>query len=358
MVIMQIKNYNVALRVSTLFLLCFSLTTLAVYVEGIDTTDTNGYGLDSAFKIGGLNIRLSGQKLACYSGIGFSTTIGAFKYAFNEINLAADSIFFSSWLGAGYEFEFPRYNFCFVIQKYKDSTFYKVLILNRLEDKRYVFKFGTNTTPKNRVLMQSDYNRSIRYKPNNLFYFFKGSSEQGSNQFSWEPPLSSDNHLQGYIIYVQKNGAAIDTTASINLAQWDSVGFTDSTTLSYRYAPQGEYFNIVAVYTEGKSDFLKGWTRLMKFDDIKKHFNLDFSRSSISIKITGGNLSIMINQHGLPAQLSIFDVTGKRIASLRNIYSTRCYLNTTQKAIPPGLYLLRAEFPDRSTITQPFTITR
>jgi hypothetical protein len=33
-------------------------------------------------------------------------------------------------------------------------------------------------------------------------------------------------------------------------------------------------------------------------------------------------------------------------------------LNIPQQNIPVGLYLLRAEFPDRSVITQPFTITR
>jgi hypothetical protein len=46
---MQTRNYNVALRVSVLFLLFFSLYSLAEYVEGIDTTDENGWGLDSAF---------------------------------------------------------------------------------------------------------------------------------------------------------------------------------------------------------------------------------------------------------------------------------------------------------------------
>jgi hypothetical protein len=162
MVIMQIKNYNVALRVSTLFLLCFSLTVLAEYVEGIDTTDTNGYGLDSAFR--------------------------------------------------------------------RD--------------------------------------------------------------------------------------------------------------------------------TEGKSDFLKGWTRLVIFQDIKKNYSPDFSRSSISFKYIGGKLSVVLNQQVLPVQLDIFTATGKRLGSFKKINGVRCRLSIPLQNIPIGLSLLRAEFPDRSVITQPFTITR
>jgi hypothetical protein len=357
MVVMQIRNYNVALRILTLFLLCSSLNILAEYVEGIDTTDTNGYGLDSAFKIGsiyGSYIGLSGQKLACYSGEGFYRRVGAFKYAFDEINFAADSNSFYTQFVVGAEFRYPLNNFCFVIQKYQDSTFFKVLILNRLGDNRYVYKFGTNTLPKNRMMVKPDYDRSVRYKPNNFFYLFDGDELGGFNRFSWEPPLAGDNHLQGYIIYIQKKGVDIDTTAPINLAQWDSVGFTDSTKISSNYVPQGEYFNIVAVYEEGKSDFLKGWTRLVLFDDIKKQFN-PYSRGSISIKYLGGHLSITLNQHALPVQLNIFDVTGKRIALLNKINGTR---QLSLGYIPSGLYLLRAEFPDRSVITQPFTITR
>jgi hypothetical protein len=354
---MQTKKFSVARRVSVLILLTFSLNSLAEYVEGIDTTDINCYGLDSAFKIGAfsaLDIVLTGQKLACYSGMGYYSTIGAYKYAFDEINLAADSIFFSSNLvNNGSEFYYPKNNFCFVIQKYKDSTFFKVQILNRLGDNRYVYKFGTNKTPKNRMMVRSDYDRAVRYKPNNLFYRF-----YGGQKFSWEPPLPNDNHLQGYIVYIQKKGSVIDTNASINLAQWDSVGFTDSTAIQLNFDFPGAYFNIVAVYTEGKSDFLKGWTRLYRPDYIKREEN-SFSNFNIFSYIVKHRKGLFeFNFPMMVINLVIFNPAGRQKAHFSNFTGSRMLWNSSQHNIPPGLYLLRAEFPDRSAVTQPFTIAR
>ena len=355
---MYTNNKRINIYIMAFLALTLSQKSFSEYIEAIDTTDTNGFGIDSAFKIGivGSNIHLTGHKLACYSGKGFSSTEGAFKYNFDEINLAADSVSFSYWIDAGMNFSYPFNNYCFVIEKYRDSTFFKVLIINRLEDNRYVFKFGTNTTPRNRVLVESNYDRTVRYKPNNLFYLFEGNEFGGVNRFYWEPPLPNDNHLLGYIIYIQKKGVAIDTNTQINLAQWDSVGFTDTITISYQNVPQGEYFNIVAVYTEGKADFLKGWSRLVRFSDIKKHNKYDLSNSSISIKYIGGYLYLALNQHALPVQFDIFNATGKHIVFFNNKNDIRFRLNISQRDIPPGLYLLRAEFPDRSVITQPFTI--
>ena len=220
--------------------LTFSQQVFSEYIEGIDTTDENGYGLDSAFKIdpNDPNYPLRGQNIVCYSGHSFVGE-GTFRYTFDEINIAAaDSLFLHSSILASGVYRFPDNNYCFVIQKNKDSTFYKVIVINKLEDNRFVYKYGTNTTPKNRTLVPSDYTRLFRYKPNNLFYKYNSDKT-----FSWEPPLPNDNHLQGYIIYVQKRGVTIDTSTPINLAQWDSIGFTDSTGFTYIHDSDGEYFN-------------------------------------------------------------------------------------------------------------------
>ena len=168
-------------------LLCPVKNIYAEYVEGIDTTDTDGYGLDSAFRIGSIsnpNIGLSGRKLSCYTGQSLGG-VGAFRYSFNEIYIAADSVSFSfPGMKAGSGFVYPSNNFCFVVQKYKDSTFTKVIVLKILEDNRFVYKFGTNTSPNERMLVRSDYDRSILYKPNNLFYIFEGDAIQNLNSFS------------------------------------------------------------------------------------------------------------------------------------------------------------------------------
>jgi hypothetical protein len=324
------------------------------YIEGIDTTDENGYGLDSAFKIGS---GLSGQKLVCYTDHEYGPTRNIFKYSFEEIQLAGDSLSLSSiitWQGP-FGFSFPNHIYCFVIRK--DSCFSKVQVINRLGS-RYVYKYGTNTTPLNRIMQSSTYDRSVRYKPNNLCYLFDVHASHNNNIFAWEPPLSNDNHLQGYIIYVQKENIAIDTTTPINIAQWDSVGFTDTTTIAFTYYPLGEYYNIVAVYTEGKSDFLKGWSTITRPDKI---ISVPISINSKNIPLIFKSLNgifINLNLPQQPSLITIFDVSGKIITNLPNAANGHILWNTSLLRFPVGLYLLRAEFPDRSVITQPFTITR
>jgi hypothetical protein len=350
------------LNVTALMLLCFSLTALAEYIEGIDTTDANGYGIDSAFIIGSY---VSGHKLVCYTDHEYGTAINIFKYSFNEINLSADSLSLSSILRQGpFVFSFPNHIYCFVIRNPKDSCYSKVQIIKHFlldtntNDWRYIYRYGTNTTPLNRIMQYSAYDRSVRYKPNNLCYLFDVNASHSNNLFAWEPPSSNDNHLQGYIIYMQKRNIVIDTAAPINIAQWDSVGFTDTTRFSLTYFPHGEYYNIVAVYTEGKSDFLKGWTQLYRPDHIRWEENSlsNFTIFSSIVEHRKGLFEFNVPVSG--TNLVIFDPSGRQKAYFSRFTGRRVLWNTNQQNIPPGLYLFRAEFPDRSVITQPFTITR
>ena len=342
-----------ALRVSTLFFLCFSLTALAEYVEGIDTTDENGWGLDSAFH---LHNRITGPKLVCYTNQR-SPSRDIFKYSFEEIQLAADSLSLSSVIVSGLGFYFQQNNYCFVVCR--DSSFYKFKVTDYFSDSesntRYIYKYGTNTTPLNRTMMPSNYDRSVRYKPNNLAYL---SDNGNTDRFSWEPPLSNDNQLQGYIIYIQKNDVTIDTSAQINLAQWDSVGFTDTTTFAMRPYYEGSYYNIVAVYTEGRSDFLKGWSRVYRTLSVFNRLSTGRDTKALSVHTTQRGAFIMSNHGVAPSLLAIVDFTGRRIAYFSNHTGNHIFWNTSQQGIPPGLYLLRAEFPDKSAMTRPFTVTR
>jgi hypothetical protein len=326
----------------------------AEYIEGIDTTNANGYGLDSAFRLipqtqSGLEyIGLSGQKLACYFAHPIVTSLGgAFRYAFNDINEAADSLSFAPVLDR------ISIGLCFVVQKSKDSTFSKIMLINKIEDYRYIYKYGTNTAFKNRMLIKSDYNRSVRYKPNNLYY-------RNNQVFTWEPPLPNNNHLIGYILYIQKKGVAIDTTAAINLAQWDSVGFTDSTSmqLPFSYDPHGEYYNLIAVYDEGKSDFLNGWSQLRLLSSTTNVFNPIYSQELFTIKYLYDFIYISINKLQLPYIINIYSLDGKLIDHFSDFSHNRIILNKSENKFSLGYYLLRAEFPDRSVITQPFTVTR
>jgi hypothetical protein len=221
--------------------LCFSMCFLAFlltmnisaeYIEGIDTTDENGYGLDSGFKV--TNALISGQNIAKY-GRPSRYTFGVFNYSFDEIKIGADSAYFAHPSSINVEDSFR----CFVIKKNIDSTYSKIQLISKLVGNRYAYRYGINTIPNNRLLENPDYDHSVKYKPNNFYYV-----ASGPNLFSWEPPLQNDNHLLGYILYIQKKGVTIDTAAPINLSQWDSVGFTDSTRMSFSYGPHGEYFNL------------------------------------------------------------------------------------------------------------------
>lgn len=326
----------------------------ASYNEGNDTTDTAGYGLDSTFRISSAN-NLEGQRLASYSRNGSPAPIGAFNSSFDEIKLAADSIPFDPKPSARFDvFIFPTYTYCFVLKKAKDSTYSKIQVTAKLPDNRYIFKYGTNTTPNNRVLENSTYDRTIRYKPNNLFYRFTFMS---TNSFSWEPPLPNNNHLLGYIVYVQNKNTPIDTSLPINLAQWDSIGFTDSTHFTYSFNPHAEYFNIVAVYSEGKSEFLKGWTGLFISSSINNQSPRVSMPDNFIIKRKTDGCSIVLKCPVGASSLSIYSLTGKQVAHFENITSTPVLLNTKTYDFTHGLYLIKTRLADGNVISKPLILT-
>jgi hypothetical protein len=347
---------RISLNIMAFLAMSLSQQAFSEYVEGIDTTDENGWGLDSTFNAD----IISGSRIVIYTG-GYMKNL--FEYSFEEIHLAADSGSISEFIER-HIINGDNTKACFVIQNSKDSCYSKVQILKHFlldannNDWRYIYRYGTNTTPLNRTLQRSNYDRSVRYKPNNFCYRFDINASHNKNVFAWEPPLSNDNHLQGYIIYVQKRSITIDTTAPINITQWDSVGFTDTTKFAFNYSAQGEYYNIVAVYSEGKSDFLKGWSRLYRPSRVTNGLLSEKQFNTVSIHCSQCGFFISLNQRVLPSMMNIYDVIGNQKAHFSNFTGNRILWNTSQQNIPPGLYLLRAEFPDRRVITQPFTITR
>jgi hypothetical protein len=327
---------------------------LADYIEAIDTTDINGYGLDSTFQLAP-NQTLSGQKLACYINSVFGG-VGPFNYVMSEIKLAADSSSFGTlWGDLPYPYRYPTDSYCFVTRKNSDSTYSKVQIIGKLTDGRYVFKYGTNTAPNNRMLELATYDRSVRYKPNNLFYQYRGYPD---NSFSWEPPLQNNNHLIGYILYVQKTSASIDASASINLAQWDSVGFTDATRFTYSFYPSGEYFNLVAVYTEGRSDFLQGWTRLEISSSIQSFQMPDHLLKPFSVQRTSLGFLFVFNKSSTNAVMNIFSTTGQQIARFLEMEGNSIFWNPSDRNISPGAYIANIELPDKTSFDQKFMFSK
>jgi len=329
-------------------LLCGSCT-FADYIEGIDTTDVNGYARDSAFRI--QNGSISGQNIVRYY-FEWSDFNGYFFYSFDDIKMAPSSLrSITPLMGAIF--------YRFVIKRNKDSTYSKVQFLQQISGNRYLYKYGTNTTPNDRMLDSSTYDRSIRYKPNNL-YNRCAPYPYPWDTLIWEPPLPNNNHLLGYIFYRAKQGVTIDTTAPINLAQWDSIAFYTSTKVYNPPIITPLYFNLVAVYSEGKSDFLTGWTRGMPANAVKgAPLSFDHSGSSIEIKKVVGGYFISLPQareNAAPSSIAVFNAAGVKVAQF-SINKGNCVLWKTDN-LAEGTYLIRAELPDRSVLTRTVVFSR
>jgi len=330
--------------------LIFSIDSInAEYIEGIDTTDANGCGLDSAFQISTTRGIIKTNKTLQIIYYYQESDAGYFHYSFDDLKMAPASVKLNDPPGFS---SVKPICFCFVIQN-KDSTYSKIEVIGQNQDNRFIFRWGTNTIPNNRFLIANGYDRTTRYKPNNLHMCFT-YNYRNDDTISWEPPLSNDNHLLGYKFYVAKSLISIDTTMPIDLSQWDSTIVSDSSCK----IPCGQlksYYNIVAVYSEGKSDFLKGWTR-------NTYPSVHIESKSERAKNSYYQINIIKSSNGLFARtprnnfyaFSVFNIFGQRITFLPN----NKLLNITQLGLAKGKYIFKAELPDRSVITQPFTVTR
>jgi hypothetical protein len=335
------------------------------YIEGIDTTDAYGRGLDSSFNAS--NNAVSGYRFFSYHFATGSSSAGYFNYAFDEIKIAPYIIKFVPDIICAPSIMGDIFNYCFIVQNIKkDSTFSKVQILKNLSGNRYIFKYGKNTTPNDRMLTSPDYDRSVKYKPNNLYNCT--AVYPAGDSTTWEPPLPNDNHLLGYIFYLSKKEAVIDTSAPIDLAQWDSIAFFDtSSVVSFKCFstrdPQNSYFNIVAVYAEGRSDFLKGWTRYLNgIVDIKhSSSSLNWLKNSIEIKRASGGLYISykpLSANNDSYTFSIYTMDGRQMSRFPGITTNRIFWNTSQQNLAEGLYLVRVELAEGNVINKTLMYTR
>lgn len=323
-----------------LFEIIFSKNAFSEYIEGIDTTDVNGYGMDSAFYVRGDTVY--GQKIGSYY---FHWYEGYFNYSFDEIKLVPKTRG-SLW---------PITNSCFVIKSNKDSTVSKVQVLKQISGKRYLYRYGTNTTPNDSLLERSDYDRSVLYKPNNVHENYE---YRIYDSLLWDPPLPNNNHLIGYIVYKSQAGHApfIDTTAPVDLWDWDSLSLGPTTRFLGFVSwlnPCPTYFNIVAVYTEGKSDLLKGWTCLLDIPVNAKNYSIVNKKSPEGIILRKFPDGYLFNFTFLPSFISINNISGRQISRFSG-KSNYIFWNTSESNISPGLYIINAELPDKTVYTQPF----
>jgi hypothetical protein len=364
------KRNSLAANFLGILFLCAS-GVFADYIEGIDTTDVNGYGLDSAFQM--TNGYVNGQNIVVYHMDGYMN--GYFNYSFDDIKMARDSIDCISQHDQSGACTLCVHsisnqyinNYCFVIKKIKDSTYSKIQIINRLANNRYVFKYGTNTQPNNRMLEKTLYDRSIRYKPNNFnnissYYSCDGYDFPGIHYCSWDPPLPNNNHLLGYMYYHAKPGIIIDTTAPINLTQWDSLPFTTMTNGNF-VEDVPECINLVAVYAEGKSDFLQGWFKPTIFPVGIKSSTNQTEKLQSNFKIRKAPNGFYFTLEAFPqtsgsSSLSIFNMTGTKVAEFTGIKSNQVFWKTSGRNLAQGQYIVQLGLPDKRVFSSRLVYSR
>ncbi|MGB7566416.1 MAG: hypothetical protein WBM07_01035 [Chitinivibrionales bacterium] len=338
---MKLDKTNIWLLCIVGILIC-TMGASADYVEGVDTTDVNGYGLDSTFHVIGDSI--FGENIINFCSAGRDA--GYFNYSFDDIKMAPDS---NKLPYSNIPYLNKNLQYCFVTKNNKDNIYSKIQILKYLANERYVFKYGTNTTPNNRMLIKADYDRSVKYKPNNFYCNFGNGS-------LWDPPLPNNNHLIGYMIYVTP--WSIDTTTPINLAQWDSIRFTTSTTASWWTELQ--YVNIVAVYAEGKSDFLKGWTLFVEVGVKQNLQSTEKSKNTLVVKKASDGYLISppsSSPSNLIKSLSIYNAIGKKISMISSINKNQVFWKTSNRNIPERLYIARLELLDKTSCSRAFILS-
>ena len=348
-----------------LIILISSFHLSAAYIDGTDTTDVNGNGLNKSFVItpGSYQTFKAGTNgLRCW-GYGLENgENGYFHYSYNDLLMAPS--------GNGSSYSGAAMSSCFVIEA-RDSTFTKIQTLKQISGNRYLFKYRKNLVPNSRSFADSSYARTVLYKPNNAFnVFFYPLTYAAPDTLRWDPPIPNNNHLIGYIIYESKQGVTIDTSKIINIAQWDSLYFTTATMaphdpksgngpsviLNFNFREFG-YLNIVAVYSEGRSAFLQGWTYYAPTSDgIEINSSLSCQQSvPLSITKTSTGMVFSITPAGR-GNVTLFNLLGDVVARLSGTQNGSFFWNTHGQ--PQGTYIIRAELADHNTVCRPFTVMR
>ena len=192
----------------------------AEYTEGIDTTYSNGNGLDYAFRVRDTSI-YADNKLVVFRFEYVDYWWHFFNYSFDEIKKVPLNAPAYKWINE-YVCETPI-NKIFVVKR-GDNTYAKVEIISQIPSGEFVFKYGLNDEPSNSLLAPHDYNRDSLYKPNSMIFQITDPVQQTkpfAGPIEWDSPLENNNELIGYTIYKVDIETNIDTSLEIDLTKWE-----------------------------------------------------------------------------------------------------------------------------------------
>lgn len=321
-----------------LFIAVAASLSFCQYREGIDTTNVNGYAHDSLFKIVQNKIIPDmDSNIVMYGFPKPQQAVGYFNYAFDDIQKTPDSIRVRN--------PSLKMNCCYAIQK-GTNLYAKICILQKLADGRYVYRYARNTI--NQLVPQLSNSLT---KPCNVFSCASYVMPISILYLYWERPLTNGAKPKGYILYISKSGTIIDTSKPINMTQWDSVAFTTKDTL--KYTPSGpiggRYFNFVAVYGDGNSDFLNGWAEYPMLTGIVPSAPPQSHRpysELITLRKTSNGCRIDLSglsNTSQPESIALYSLTGRQIARID-------WVNGNQPLLPilysQGVSLFKMFFPD------------
>jgi hypothetical protein len=349
-------------RISHLLLAtCISLfintTNLDAAIETVtDTTDINGYGLDSLFQIKSNTI--FGKNIAHYQ-FDPGWCRGYFNYSFDEIMTAPKTIFSSQRVITN-----PFY--CFVVKDTVKGYYSKVEILKKIDGNRYSFRYVTNTTSGSTVLISSV---DSKYWTcfNNAFFTGKayqynvGGDSVHTSMLYWdtlhEIPASINNIK--YFLMISNAGVTIDTNKPIIKSQWHFVPLLKSPQRLSEF-PNSGYVNVAAVIGRDTILSLTKWTRC-SYDviGIQGKTNTNSRISNFTIKQLDNSIMITLPSVFTNSKITTFDIVtldGKKIKSFP-FTGNKCILNRTLFSMPAGCYLFHFTSPNEPAITTRFTYT-
>jgi predicted alpha-1,6-mannanase (GH76 family) len=330
----------------------------AFYSEGVDTTNAQGQGLANAFTVSAAGISANGNKLAFYHLTRADAQGDArfFNHSFADIQrvpadfsaLAADKYAGPDVIG------FP-----FVLRM-ADSTYAKAVVLKKLPDGRYLYRYGVGKVRGNLVLAQSDYPKGVRGKPNNFRIQAAAAPAQAGSTTSilkWEAPLANDNRLTGYEVYALDVSKA-DTTKPVKPEDWTLLTSTSQTAFTWTRVGDNreKYLNVLAVYESGKSAPLEGWTSILNPDNTPSGIEA-MRPEKFSIAFQSDAFAYALPRKG-EVSIRLYDPSGRLI---RILYSGvrdagRYVLPVSGWRPGSGNYFLKAAFGKEELSTRIFEI--
>jgi predicted alpha-1,6-mannanase (GH76 family) len=327
------------------------------YSEGVDTTNAQGQGLGNAFTVSVTGLSANGNGLIAYPpGRLLTGESRMFHHSFADIQKAPAEF---SQLGTD-KIAGPDASGIPFALRLADSTYAKAMVLKKLPDGRYLYRYGISKVRGNLTLAQSDYAKSARLKPNNLsFQPSPGLAPAGliSTVLKWDPPLANDNRLTGYEVYAIDVTKA-DTSKAAQLAGWTLLASPTQPTFLWSRTgdDKDKYLNVVAVYESGKSAPLDGWTSVANPGAVPAA--PDRARpGAFAFSLRGLDVAYSLPWKG-ELSIGLYDPSGRL---LRTLYSGSQdagshLLPLSNARIGSGDYFLKAAFGKEARTSKVFSI--